>query len=53
MFYFDPLYLVLMIPGIFLTFWAQSRVKGTYRKYSQVQSTMGMSGASGGSNHFE
>jgi hypothetical protein len=45
MFYFDPLYLVLMIPGILLTLWAQSRVKGTYRKYSQVQSTMGMSGA--------
>jgi hypothetical protein len=45
MFYFDPLYLVLMIPGILLTMWAQGRVKGTYRKYSQVQSTMGMSGA--------
>lgn len=45
MFYFDPLYLVLMIPGILLTMWAQSRVKGTYRKYAQVQSTMGMSGA--------
>jgi hypothetical protein len=45
MFYFDPLYIVLMIPGILMTLWAQSRVKGTYRKYSQVQSTMGMSGA--------
>jgi Zn-dependent membrane protease YugP len=45
MFFFDPLYLVLMIPGILLTMWAQSRVKGTYRKYSQIQSTMGMSGA--------
>ena len=45
MFYFDPLYLVLMIPGILLTMWAQSRVKGTYRKFSKVQSTMGMSGA--------
>jgi Zn-dependent membrane protease YugP len=45
MFYFDPLYLILMVPGILLTLWAQSRVKGTYRKYSQVQSTMGMSGA--------
>lgn len=45
MFYFDPLYLVLMIPGMLLTFWAQSRVKGTYRKYSQVQSSLGMTGA--------
>lgn len=45
MFYFDPLYFVFMIPGILLTMWAQSRVKGTYRKYSQIQSTMGMSGA--------
>ncbi|NMF85070.1 zinc metallopeptidase [Nodosilinea sp. P-1105] len=45
MFYFDPLYFVIIIPGMLLMFWAQSRVKGTYRKYSKVQSSMGMTGA--------
>lgn len=45
MFYFDPVYLVFMVPGILLTMWAQSRVKGTYRRYSQVRSTLGMTGA--------
>jgi Zn-dependent membrane protease YugP len=44
--FFDPIYILLVaIPTGILTFWAQSRVKGTYRKYSQVQSTMGMTGA--------
>jgi Zn-dependent membrane protease YugP len=43
--FFDPLYLVLMVPGILLTLWAQNKVKGTYRRYSQIPSTMGMTGA--------
>ena len=44
--FFDPAYLLLVaIPTAVLTFWAQSKVKGTYRKYSQVQSTLGMTGA--------
>ena len=43
--FFDPLYLLLMAPGILLTLWAQSKVKGTYRRYSQIPSTMGMTGA--------
>lgn len=43
---FDPIYiLVVAIPTAILTFWAQNKVKGTYRKYSQVQSNMGMTGA--------
>ncbi|MFQ4139488.1 zinc metallopeptidase [Nodosilinea sp. PGN35] len=46
MFFLDPIYILLVaIPTAILTFWAQSKVKGTYRKYSQVQSTMGMTGA--------
>ena len=44
MFFFHPSYLIL-IPGMLLMFWAQSRVKGTYQRYSQVSSTMGMTGA--------
>lgn len=45
MFYFDPIYLLLMIPGMALMFLAQTKVKGTYRRYAQVPSTMGMTGA--------
>lgn len=43
--FFDPMYLVFMVPGIVLTMWAQNKVKGTYYRYSQVRSTMGMTGA--------
>lgn len=43
--FFDPIYLVLMVPGILLTLWAQNKVKGTYRRYSQMPSTMGLTGA--------
>ncbi|MEB3233602.1 MAG: zinc metallopeptidase [Leptolyngbyaceae bacterium] len=38
-------YFWIVIPGMLLMFWAQSQVKGTYRRYSQVPSTMGMTGA--------
>jgi Zn-dependent membrane protease YugP len=30
------LYIVMMLPAIALTLWAQAKVKGTYKKYSQV-----------------
>jgi uncharacterized protein len=43
--FFDPLYFVLIIPGIVFMFWAQSQVKGTYQRYSKIQSTLGMTGA--------
>ncbi len=36
---------LLLIPGMILVFWAQQRVQGTYRKYSEVSSRMGMTGA--------
>lgn len=36
---------LLLIPGMILMFWAQNRVQSTYHKYSQVRSTMGMTGA--------
>lgn len=35
----------LLIPGIVLMLWAQSRVQGTYRKWSQFRSQLGMNGA--------
>ncbi len=39
------LYLLLMVPGMLLLMWAQFRVKGTYNKYAQVASSLGMTGA--------
>jgi hypothetical protein len=42
---FDPMYFVFMIPGLILMLWAQSRVKGSYKKFSQVRNTANMTGA--------
>jgi len=41
--YFHSSYLIL-IPMI-LMFWAQHRVKATYEKYAEIQSSLGMTGA--------
>jgi Zn-dependent membrane protease YugP len=43
--YFDPLYFVFMIPGLLLMLWAQSKVKGSYRKYSKIRNSAGVTGA--------
>ena len=40
MFYFDWTYL-LIIPGLILGLWAQSRVNSTYQKYSRVATRLG------------
>jgi Zn-dependent membrane protease YugP len=45
MFFFDPLYLILALPGLLLGLWAQMRVKGTFNKYSKVATARGMTGA--------
>ena len=45
MFFFDPLYLILALPGLLLGLWAQARVKGTFNKYSKVRTTRNASGA--------
>jgi uncharacterized protein len=42
--FFHPSALIL-IPGLVLTLWAQSRVKGTYDKYARIPSSLGMTGA--------
>ncbi len=41
---FDPT-MILIIPGIILTLWAQAKVKSAYSKYSQVRSRSGVTGA--------
>ncbi len=42
---FDPLYLMIIIPTVFLSIWAQAKVKGAYTKWSKVQNRRGMRGA--------
>jgi uncharacterized protein len=41
---FDPLYFVFLIPAMLLALWAQSKVKGTVDKYSQVPTRRGVTG---------
>ena len=36
---------LLLIPGVLMMFWAQSQIRGTYARYSQVRSSLGMTGA--------
>ena len=40
--FLDPLYLLLIAPAFILAMWAQTRVRGTYKKYSQVMSSTGL-----------
>ena len=44
-FYFDYYYLILVVPALLLAIWAQVQVKTTYRKYSRVPNSSGMTGA--------
>lgn len=43
--FFDPLYLLFMAPGLLLALWAQSRVRGTFQRFSQVPTMNRMTGA--------
>lgn len=43
--FFDPMYFILLAPGLLLMLWAQSRVKSAYRKWGQVRNMRGMTGA--------
>jgi uncharacterized protein len=44
MFYFDPMYLVFLLPALLLSVWAQARVKGAYAKYFRVPNQRGLTG---------
>jgi uncharacterized protein len=43
--FFDPMYLVFAIPGLLLALYASFLTKSTFKKYSNVASRSGMSGA--------
>lgn len=39
---FDPLYLVIILPGVLIGIWAQIKLSHAYGKYSQVPVESGM-----------
>jgi len=45
MFYFDPVYLLFVIPGLLIGIWAQVKLHHAYGKYSRVPVESGMTGA--------
>ena len=44
-YYFDPLYLYLVLPALLLALFAQFKVQSTFNRYSQVYSGSRMTGA--------
>lgn len=42
---FDPVYWIIMGVGLLLSLWAGNKVKSTFRRYSEVPSRHGLSGA--------
>ncbi|MBQ4110152.1 MAG: zinc metallopeptidase [Clostridia bacterium] len=42
MFYFDYYYVILVVPALILSLWAQSKVSSTYSKYSKKHSVRGV-----------
>ena len=49
----DPLFWVLVLPGLLLGLFAQSRIKLNVTKYSQVETRDGITGAEVDTWHFE
>jgi Zn-dependent membrane protease YugP len=45
LFFFDPIFLIFMIPALILGLIAQAAVQGRFKKYSQVRTMRGLTGA--------
>ncbi len=43
-FYMDYWYLVLVVPALLVTLWAQIKVQSTFKKYSQIGTRQGLTG---------
>jgi hypothetical protein len=43
-FFFDPTYLLFMLPGIALALWAQAKTRGAYAKYSEIRNLQNIPG---------
>lgn len=37
--------MIILLPAILLTVWAQAKVKGTFRRYSEIRNSTGLTGA--------
>ena len=42
--FFSPTFLLFIVPAIIFAFWAQNRVRSTYREFSKIPTTAGMTG---------
>src|SRR4051794_19273062 len=45
MMYFDPMYFLIVLPGLLLGLYAQIKLSSTYGKYMRVPAESGLSGA--------
>ncbi len=45
MFYFDPYYIMFMLPGVLLAIYASAKTKRVFKKYARVAASSGMTGA--------
>jgi hypothetical protein len=43
--FFDPLFLLFLVPGVLLSLWASFRVRSSFSKYGDVPSARGLTGA--------
>ncbi|MDA3863854.1 MAG: zinc metallopeptidase [Deltaproteobacteria bacterium] len=43
--FFDPLYLIIIAPGLILSLWASHKVKSTFREFSEMKISKGLSGS--------
>lgn len=43
--FFDPVYLLFLLPGVLLALWAQARVSSAYAEASRIPASSGVSGA--------
>jgi Zn-dependent membrane protease YugP len=43
--FFDPIFMLISLPGLLLSLWASFKVKSTFHHYSQVRPRSGLSGA--------
>ena len=44
MFFFDPLWFIIMVPPLIFMLYAQSKVSSTFKKYSKVANSQGITG---------
>jgi len=48
MFFFDPMWFAIMIPPLIFMFYATAKVNSTFKKYSKVANSQGITGAEAG-----